>query len=230
MRRGENVVQWKPACNARWLAAAFLALANVAITLTPFWESDFAGHWFAIAIVDYLVIWKVVLRRPLGAFSYIFIIIFIHTYGALTNLVVVGRLPSARSITRFHQYVTGTRVDGDALLRVIGFWLSGIYGFAVALAAGLLARRLERRRGWGIAVFVRGALLGLCVGAVFAILERETFGPSGACWVAGNPSPFSYKAFAIRAFVMLSGVAGGVISLKRLRHDHAAKSAFADIR
>lgn len=216
--------------HTRWLAAALLAVANVAITRAPFWEPDFAGHWLAMGIVDYIIIWKFILRRPLDAFSYMFIIVFIYAFAALANLVVVGRLASAHSIARFFQHVTGTRVDGDVLLRIIGFWLSGIYGSAMALAAGLLARWLERSRGWDIAVFVRGALLGLCVGAMLAILERATFGPSGVCWATGKSAPFSFKVFAIRVLVILSGVTGGVISLNRSRHDPAVKNALADIR
>jgi hypothetical protein len=155
---------------------------NMALMRAPFWEAGFAGHWFALAVVDFIVVWKAVLRRPFRAFHYVLLIAFVVGFVVLANNVAQGRL----------------QIFG-------GYWTAGFLALLVAYAASLLASWLERSRGWDIAAFIRGALLGLVGASLIAVGERAIVGPL-ATPIAGG---------WLDAVIAIVG--GGLIGLAKLR-------------
>jgi len=86
--------------------------------------------------------------------------------------------------------------------------MAGAIGILIAWGAALVAGWLERRRGWDIAAFFRGALLGFGIANLFAALSHAAFGPSAA-GTSGHYANLLVLAVCV--------ILGGKLGLSRLR-------------
>src|SRR5262249_2407715 len=132
--------------------------------------------WIFLAIPDFVVVWKLIHRRECRAFHYSFLIVLRPTFIILSNLT------ARESLQIFHTLVGqfgGVGLDprrNTVLFEAVhfgDFWLDAALAAILAWAAGMLADWLERRRGWDIAAFWRGALLGLSGGFLIATIDDQ---------------------------------------------------------
>ena len=125
--------------------------------------------WILLALPNFVVVWKLILRRDCRAFHYTFPIVLLPAFAVLANLtaneslqilnILVGRFLGIVLDPRRHILVFEAVHFGE-------FWLDAALAALLAWAVGMLAARLETRRGWDVAAFWRGALLGLLAAAL----------------------------------------------------------------
>ena len=130
--------------------------------------------WILLALPNFVVVWKLILRRDCRAFHYTFPIVLLPTFAVLANLtareslqilhILVGRFGGIVLDPRRHTWLYEAVHFGE-------FWLDAALAALLAWAVGMLAARLETRRGWDVAAFWRGALLGLLAACVIAMIE-----------------------------------------------------------
>jgi hypothetical protein len=194
-------------------AMMVVALAAVNLTVTraaPPEVATFPTIWIFLGSIDFLIVWKLILARPLRAFHYTFLIVFIIAFLVLANLVATERFLPLDLLVRWYQHLTGEKTISIARgPHAIGeFWtvcfLSAVLGWGI----GLVAAWLERRRGWDIAAFFRGALVGYPIACLLAIIE-------GAVWGREPASPVRLIGRLVLMGVCL--ILGGVMGLSRLR-------------
>ena len=94
------------------------------------------------------------------------------------------------------------------IARLGDFWLAGFMGFLIALGAGRLAGWLERRRGWDIAAFFRGALIGFGIANLYGLLIAAISGPY---------APGSVAHYSTLAVLTVCLILGGRLGLSRLK-------------
>jgi hypothetical protein len=133
--------------------------------------------WILLGVLDFVAAWKLVLRRPLRASHYVFLITFV--IGALvlmTQAATERFLPVTWLLRETGQ--SGSLPVGTIVVRNLGdVWAAVATAFLIALACGALAGCLERRRGWDIAAVCRGTLLGFAIGSFFGVIQHEVLGP-----------------------------------------------------
>jgi hypothetical protein len=171
-------------------------------------EMRFAGHWFLLGVLDFLILWKGILRRPLRAFHYTFLIVFVVGFIVLSNQVAMNRLHLIGPIAGWYRHVTGQSSTRPALTDFDEFWAAGALALAVAWAAGLLASRLGRGRGWDVAAFLRGALVGFGLFGLIATVHHAAAGPS---------EPTTPTVAVSLGLLGVSVVVGGLVGLRRLK-------------
>jgi hypothetical protein len=135
--------------------------------------------WVLLGVIDFVTGWKLVLRRPLRASHYVFLILFEVGALVLINQVAAERFlpltfllhggPGARPISL---------PPGIAVVRPAGdLWTAVAIALLIAWACGAFAGRLERRRGWDVAAVCRGMLLGFALACLFGVLQHALLGP-----------------------------------------------------
>ena len=142
-----------------------MTAVNLAVTL-PALEMDVFPQVLVVLLgsIDFPVVWKLILKRPLRAFHYTFLPIFVVGFFVLATQVAMERFHPLGLLVRWYQHLTGEETNSIALagfLRVGEIWMACFLSFTLACAMGLLAAWLERRRGWDIAAFFRGSLIGV---------------------------------------------------------------------
>ena len=162
--------------------------------------------------IDFLIIWKMILYRPLRAFHYTFLIVFVVSFFVMANEVVMERFHPLGVLVRGYQHVTGDETPSISL----GFlrsderselWMACLLSFTLGSAIGLVAARLEERHGWDIAAFLRGALVGLAIASLLQTVAHAAWGgaePSSVIWIG-------------RVVSMVCLVLGGFLGLSRLK-------------
>jgi hypothetical protein len=134
--------------------------------------------WIPLGIIDFLVIWKLILTRSLRSFHYTFLIVFVVAFFVMALFVTTERLHPLGLLVRWYQQITRHKTNSNSLvvfLRWGEVWMAAFLGFALACAIGLVAAWLERRRGWDIAAFLRGALIGCVIGSLPAIFAHAAW-------------------------------------------------------
>ena len=158
----DRVMSGKRLSIAQVMLVVALVAMNLGLARAMPWEAViFPTTWIVLGIVDFVIVWKLILRRSLRAFQYTFLIILFVAFVVLANLVATERVHLTGPVVRWYQHVSGektNRVSIDGLFRNDDVWAAAISSIVMACAAGLLARWLERRRNWDIAAFWRGAL------------------------------------------------------------------------
>ncbi len=190
---------------------AVIALLAVNLAVLRQMESSLVGaYWLMLGVLDYLIVWKGILRRPLRAFQYtLFIVSWVGSI-VLAVQVAMERLHLLGPIVRWRQQTTGDLMQGvdriEYLLRVGEFWAAGLLGFLIALAAGLLASWLEGNKGWDVAAFWRGSLVGVVVLGLIETALRVL-------------APFGLGDPGVPRYGLLAGVvvSGGLIGLAKLK-------------
>jgi hypothetical protein len=166
--------------------------------------------WLPLGIIDFLVIWKLILTRSLRAFHYTFLVVFVVAFFVMALLVTTERLHPLGLLVRWYQQITGHKINSNYLVAFLihgEVWMAALLAFALACGIGLVAAWLERRRGWDIAAFLRGALIGCVIGSLPSIVAH-------AAWGGAEPL-FVRWIEAVVWWVCL--ILGGLAGLSRLR-------------
>ncbi len=78
---------------AQGMVVVALAAVNLANARATPWEiASSPGLWVVMGILDFLIVWKLILRRPFRAFHYTFLFVFVVAFFILIHLA--WRLPS----------------------------------------------------------------------------------------------------------------------------------------
>jgi hypothetical protein len=135
--------------------------------------------WIPLGFIDFLIIWKLILTRSLRAFHYTFLIVFVVAFCVMAILVDTGRLYPLGLLVRWYHHLTGAKTNSISLavfLRFGELWMAVFLSFTLACAIGLVAACVERRRGWDIAAFLRGALIGLGISYLLSAVAHAAWG------------------------------------------------------
>jgi hypothetical protein len=198
------------------IAQVMMVVALVAVNLAviramPLEIVTFPSLWVLFGSIDFLIFWKLILKRSLRAFHYTFLIVFVVAFFVLAFFVTTERLHPLGLLVRWYQQLTGEKTNGISLLgflRIGEVWMAGFLSFALACATGLVAACLERRRDWDIAAFCRGALVGFGIANLLAIIDGAVWG-----WVVESPARM-IGHLVIEGFCV---IVGGLMGLSRLK-------------
>jgi hypothetical protein len=166
--------------------------------------------WIPLGFIDFLIIWKLILTRSLRAFHYTFLIVFVVAFCVMANLVTTERLHPLGLLVSWYLQRTGEKTNSISLavfLRFGELWMAVFLSFTLACAIGLVAAWLERRRGWDIAAFLRGALIGLGVAYLLSIIAH-------AAWGGAEPV---FVQWIETASLGVGLILGGSLGLARLK-------------
>ncbi len=205
--------QLKPGVSiARVMMLVAVVAMNCALLREVSWEFLTAPTvWAAMGILDFLVLWKLILRRQLRGSHYTFLIVFVVAFLVLVYLAARERIHPAGPFIRWYQQVqdnSGNRVFPVWVVAQSNIWLAAGTALLLALIAGLFAGWLERRRGWDIAAFFRGSLVGFGIANLFAMLNLAALGE------APQGSPAFYANLVVLAICMMGG---GIWGLSRFK-------------
>jgi hypothetical protein len=194
------------------IGQVMLVIALVAVNLALVRNAEWTilgAYGGVLAVVDSLIVRKWILHRPLRAFDYTLLVVSVVGSIVLAVQVAMERLHLLGPIVRWYQRATGDltgNADWSVYLRIGEFWAAGLLGFLIACSAGLLARRLEKNKGWDVAAFWRGALLGLSVLGLIQTLLRVL-----------DPSALGNQGVVVRYGLLMAFVGlGGLMGLAKL--------------
>jgi hypothetical protein len=201
----------KRASIAQVMMVVALAAANLAVLrAVPSGIIEFPSVWVIAGLIDFLIFWKLILRRSLRAFHYTSLIVFVISYFVMANFVATGRFRPLGFVVRFYQHLQGENAFVVTLgfLSLAEFWMVSFFGLFLACATGLGAAWLERRRGWDIAAFFRGAFVGLGLFTLLAIVVDANSG-----WAQPSRAAVIVR-LAVMGFCL---VLGGLMGISRLK-------------
>ena len=188
-----------------------LAAVNLAVTRAALGVDIYPQVLLVLlGSIDFLIIWKLILNRSLRAFHYTFLIVFVIAFFVMANFVATERLHPLGLLVRWYQHFTGEKTTSISLgfLETGEFWMACFLSFTLANAIGLAAAWLERRRGWDIAAFLRGALVGFGIANVLALIDGAAWG-----WVVESRSRLIGRLVLLGVCLLL----GGLMGLSRLK-------------
>jgi hypothetical protein len=194
----------------------FVALAalNLAIARATPWEVvSFPTIWVIMGMLDFVIVWKLILRRRFRAFHYTFLIVLFVTYVVLANLVATERLHPLGLMVRWYQQLSDSKANGHSLtgfLHIGEIWVVALLSSALAYAIGSVAAWLERRLGWDIAALWRGALIGVLIACLLATIDDKAHG-----WVV--PETYSFRWIGRMLLLAVCLVLGGLMGLSKLK-------------
>ncbi len=184
-----------------------IALAAVSLAVVRAVPLEFLTSptiWILVGALDFVIAWKLILQRPFTTLHYTALVVVIIAYLILANLAWSGSIrPLSVLLVRWYQqlFSEGTSSFSRAgSLRVGEIWAAAVLSLLLALSAGWAALWLDRRLGWDIAAFWRGALLGLFVACLLATIDDAVHG--------GIP----LQKFSIRWVCRMAGLGVGVIA------------------
>ena len=185
-----------------------VALDLTVVAATPQQVVIYPFLWLYLGLIDFLVLWKLILRRPLRASHYTCLIVSFVASVVLANLLAAGRLRLLSPLVLWLQHraegITG--VPPRPLL-VGEFWVACLGSLTLGCTLGWAAARLERLRGWDIAAFFRGALLGLVVSCVVMSVVGAVWG-----WEISRA-----RLIGGRVFLGVCLIVGGLMGLSKLK-------------
>ncbi|MGC8643064.1 MAG: hypothetical protein ACP5XB_24660 [Isosphaeraceae bacterium] len=205
---------------ARVMMIIALVAANCALLREVSWDFlPYPTIWSGLGILNFLILWKLILCLPLRAAHYTFLSVFVPSYIILTNLAARELIHPTGPLIRLYQRNTGDTSQSVTRMAIGTFgdvWLATVMALLLALAGALLAGWLERRRGWDIAAFWRGVLVVMGLVGLFATLVHAMLEPP-----PGNPaqppgSPLTYANLVGLAVCM---IVGGRLGLSRFKSD-----------
>jgi hypothetical protein len=188
-----------------------LAALNLAAACALPWEIvTFPSLWVVLGSVDFVILWKLILGWSLRASHYTCLIASVVAYFVMANFVATGSLRPLGILIRWYQRLGGCKIGRNSLELVhIGeFWVVWLLSLSLGCALGWVAARLERRRGWDIAAFFRGALVGFGVANLLVAVDGSLRG-----WVNESRNRLVCRLVCIGVCVVL----GGLMGLSRLK-------------
>jgi hypothetical protein len=131
---------------------AAVALVAVGLALTRGMDPMYLGAFGPlVAILLWLFYTGVIERRRLEGFHYATAVVAIPASGFLARQIALGSFRPLGPFTGSHVIVFVPYLIGAALSLTLGF------------LAGVAVRRLEEAKGWDLAPFFRGAVIGAFV-------------------------------------------------------------------
>lgn len=200
---------------------SLIALAGVNLWIAreaPLAIVIYPSIWVVLGWIDFVIVWKLLLRRPLRAFHYTFLVLFPATFFVMANQVAAERFHPLGIMIRMYQHSMNEQTNALSfgLVRIAEFWVVLLLSLALADLIGLGAVWLERRRGWDIAAVFRGALVGFGIAALLPALTNA------AC---GGEVP----AIVLRAQLVFLGISvllGGLLGLSKLKSTTLGRDGF----
>jgi hypothetical protein len=203
---------------AKWVTIGqvmmFVALVAVSLAIVRAapWEEVviYPPFWVVLGCLDFVIVWKLILNRPLRAYHYTVLVFFVVPFFAMANFVATERFHPLGFVIRCYQYLRGEDANTTSLgfLPIGEFWMACMMSYVFADPVGRIAARFEKRRGWDIAAFFRGALAGFGIANLLAIIE-------GAIWGFGEFS--SIRLIANMVLLSVCVIVGGVTGLSKLK-------------
>jgi hypothetical protein len=196
---------------AQMMMVVALAAVSLAVVCAAPWEIvSYPSIWVLMGSIDFLIVWKLILRRSLRAFHYTFLIVFVIGFVVMANYVAMERFHPLGVLVRWYQHLAGDQTESIArgFLRIGEFWMVCALSFALACAIGLVAAWLEKRRGWDIAAFIRGALVGFGIANLLAMIDGAVWG-----WVVVSPVRWIGRLVLIGVCLIV----GGLMGLSRMK-------------
>ena len=85
-----------------------LAALNLAVARAAPWDIVvFPTLWVLLGTIDFVVFWKLILRRSLQAFHYTCLIVFVTAFIVMANLVATERFHPLSPLVRWYQQLPG---------------------------------------------------------------------------------------------------------------------------
>jgi hypothetical protein len=205
----------QPSAKRTSIGQVMMTIALVAVNLailraTPMEIVTFPSAWVMLGTIDFVVLWKLILKRSFRAFHYTFMIVFVIAYFVTAVLVTTERLHPLGLLVRVYQQIAGehANVISPGYTWEGEVWFVGFLSFSLAWALGLGAAWLERRRNWDIAAFFRGALVGFGTAALLLTLAD----------VAASGGIVSPARLSVRLVLMgVCMTVGGRMGLSRMK-------------
>jgi hypothetical protein len=199
---------------AQGMMVVALAAANLAIARATPWEVvNFPTIWVVLGILDFLVVWKLILRRSLRAFHYTFLIVMLVSFVVMANRVAMERFQPLALLFRWYQQISEERTNRTAylgFLHIAEFWFVASLSILLAYTFGSVAAWFERRRDWDIAAFWRGALVGVCIAMLLATIDDKVHN-----WAM--PEKYSIRWICRMLLLAVSLIVGGMTGLLKLK-------------
>ncbi len=126
-----------------------LAAVNLAmIRVTPLEVVMYPTVWVLLGCIDFLIVWKLILRRSLRAFHYTFLIVFVIAFVVMANFLATERLHPLGLLVRWYQHLAAEKTNSISrgFLWIGEFWIASFLSFTLGCAVGLVAAWLESRR------------------------------------------------------------------------------------
>jgi hypothetical protein len=187
-----------------------LAAVNLAVMrAVPMEIVTYPTIWVLVGSIDFVIFWKLILRRSLRAFHYTCLIVFFVAFVVMANVVATERLQPLALLVRWYQQLSGAKSIPISLglLDLGELWMACFLSLMLAILIGLVAAWLERRRDWDIAAFLRGALIGLGIASLLATIGH-------AAWGGAEPSSV---LIGDRIILVVCLILGGRMGLSKLR-------------
>jgi hypothetical protein len=188
-----------------------LAALNLAVACAAPWEVVvYPSLWVFLGTVDFVVLWKVILGRSLQAFHYTCLIVVVAFF-VMANFVATERFHPLGPLVRWYEQLSGEGTNSISIssgyLGIADFWMACFLSLTLGSGIGWVAAWLERRRGWDIAAFLRGALIGLGIASLSSIVAH-------AAWGGAEPQPVLWIERVVLAVCL---ILGGLLGLTRLK-------------
>jgi hypothetical protein len=165
--------------------------------------------WVLLGSIAFLIVWKI-LKRPLRAFHFTFLIVFVIAFIVMANFVATERFHPLGLLVRWYQLITGDETNSISrgYLQIGEVWMVCFLSFTLACAIGLVAAWLEECRDWDIAAFWRGALVGFGIASLLALIDGTVWG-----WVVDSPVRLVGRLVLVGVCLIL----GDLMRLSRLK-------------
>jgi hypothetical protein len=192
------------------MVVALAAVDLAVIRAVPSDGAAYPGLCVFLGSIDFLIVWKLILKRSLRAFHYTFLIVFVIGFMVMANLVATERLRPLGLLVRWYQQLAAGKTNhiSRGFLWIGEFWMACSLSFTLACAIGFVAAWLERRRNWDIAAFFRGALVGFGIFTLFALIDEAASG-----WTLLSSVRLIGRLVVLAVCLIL----GGLMGLSRLK-------------
>jgi hypothetical protein len=195
---------------ARVMTIVALLAANLALLREVPWEArSVPTIWVFLGIADFVVVWKLICRFPLRAGHYTFLVVCLGAYLVLVTQAAMERIHPMAPFIRSYQQISGDQ-NTSVMLREVSrlgdIWMSGVLALLIAWTLALGAGWLERRRGWDLAAWYRGGLVGFGVVSLLTVLTEP--------FLRSTPRRLAVVNLVLLAICVL---VGGKVGLARLR-------------
>jgi hypothetical protein len=200
----------KRASIAHVMIVVALAAVNLAfLRAVPVQVSAYPTVLVLLGSIDFLIFWKLTLKRSLRAFHYTFIMVYVIAFFVMANFLATERLQLLGPFVRWYQQHSSANTISisPGSLWIGELWMACFFSFTLACAIGLVAAWLERRQGWDIAAFFRGALVGYGIAGLLAAIGH-------AAWGGAEPPSV---LIGIRVIGVAGLILGGRMGLSRLK-------------
>jgi hypothetical protein len=215
----------KRASIAHVMIVVALAAVNLAfLRAVPVQVSAFPTVLVLLGSIDFLIFWKLTLKRSLRAFHYTFLIVYVIAFFVMANFLATERLQLLGPFVRWYQQHSSANTISisPGFLWIGELWMACFLSFTLACSIGLVAASLEKRRDWDIAAILRGALVGLGIASLLATISH-------AVWGGAEPSSVLIGNRVISGVCLVLGGRMGLSWLKSSRPGQVCDSGKTEV-